>query len=128
MHIVKVDLQNVEFFGKVTEQIKRQDETNLETINTQLDDVSVQTPMQNLQSQPQTQQVVQNTQPQQEEAIDVFDQQTERVVVGTVKQKQNQSIMDVQTEINQSLFGTSRVDVGDTIDKIKLENKDKDKE
>ncbi len=128
LHIAKVDLQNVEFFGKVTEQIKRQDETNLETINTQLDDVSVQTPMQNLQSQPQTQQVVQNTQPQQEEAIDVFDQQTERVVVGTVKQKQNQSIMDVQTEINQSLFGTSRVDVGDTIDKIKLENKDKDKE
>lgn len=128
LQIVKVDLQNVEFFGKVTEQIKRQDETNLETINTQLDDVSVQTPMQNLQSQPQTQQVVQNTQPQQEEAIDVFDQQTERVVVGTVKQKQNQSIMDVQTEINQSLFGTSRVDVGDTINKIKLENKDKDKE
>ena len=120
LHVEKVNTQNVEFFGKINEQIKRQDESQLQSLETQFDGVP---DTQTVQQTVILQQPTPEERAQAEEELQALEAQPERVVVGAVKQKQKQSISDVQTEINESLFGTSRIDVTE-VDKIKLDKKD----
>lgn len=127
INFLEVDLKEVKFYGKVNEQLLREDEAKHDFLAEKLDaDAILNDGMVSLKNDELTQfkeQTIRKEPPK--TTIENYEPEG-REVSSMVRVKKKETKQDIQNEINQSLFETSRIDVNsDGVTKIKLNKKDK---
>ena len=124
--IENLDTKDVRFFGKVNEQLAKEDEANHEFLAEKLDaDMILNEGKVVLEEKVPKQKKLKFEQPKEEQLFKTdeqeFDQESQRQVQTLVKVKKNITKRDLQNEINQTLQNSSRMDLSDnSITKIKL--------
>ena len=124
LNFIEVDMKDVKFYGKVNEQLLREDEAKHDFLAEKLDvDAMLNDGRVPLNEEKQAS-IFEEAPKTRVENVEDFEDNG-REVRGVVKVKKKETRQDLQNEINQSLFESSRIDLNkDGITKIKLNKKD----